>query len=108
MELKIDEGGPVSVVQVSGELDAEQFMDALHDLVSQEAPKLAIDLSAMATIDSQGLSSLVGLVNSARLREGDVVLVAPTSFVAGVLNVTRLDAWVTICPTLDEAIQHLS
>ena len=111
MELQIDHNEPFPVARVSGELgalDAGRFIDTLFDYVSGQGKKLAIELSELQSIDSSGLSALISLVTRARLGGGEVVLVAPTSFVSGVFSTARLDTWFDLCPTLDEAEQRLA
>ena len=111
MELQVDRNGPFAVARLSGELasqDAQTLCDSLHDCISGPGAKLARDLSALNSGDSSGLSALINLVTRARLGGGQVVMVAPTSFVTGVFNVTRLDTWFDICPDLETAARRLS
>ena len=111
MELQVDRNGPFPVARLSGELtsqDARTLSDSLYDFVAGRGAKLAIDLSALESIDSSGLSALISLVTRARLGGGQVVLVAPTSFVSGVFNVTRLDTWFDISPDLAVAARQLA
>lgn len=106
MNLEIDTTGSFVTATLSGELgssDVESFADALHDHAAGEGAKLAIDLTALESTDSTGLSALISLVTRARLSQGRVILVAPTPLVSGTLHVTRLDSWFEICDTLDEA-----
>ena len=106
LNLEIDTTGSFVTATLRGELgssDIESFADALHDHAAGEGARLAIDLSALASIDSTGLSALINLVTRARLSQGRVILVAPTPLVSGVLNVTRLDSWFEVCDTLDAA-----
>ena len=110
MELQVDRDGPFPVARLSGALaaqDAPDLTDSLHEFVSGPGAKLAIDLSALESMDSSGLSALIGLVTRARLGGGQVMLIAPTSFVTGVFNVTRLDTWFDICPDLEVAARRL-
>ncbi|MBU0717942.1 MAG: STAS domain-containing protein [Planctomycetes bacterium] len=110
MDLRIDSSGSFPLAIVSGELtdtDAGELTEALHDLVAGERAKLAIDLAGLQSLNSSGLSALIGLVTRARLGDGQVILIAPTPFVAGVLSATRLDTWFDICATLDDATRLL-
>ena len=111
LNLKVDTTGSFVTAGVCGDLgssDVESFADALHEHAAGEGAKLAIDLAALESIDSTGLSALINLVTRARLSQGRVILVAPTPLVSGVLNVTRLDAWFEICDTLDEAARRFA
>ena len=42
-------------------------------------------------------------VNKSRLRGGDVVVLSPSPFVAGVLSATRLDEWFQVQDSLEAA-----
>ena len=111
MDIQIDRSRAFTVATVSGVLDvrgAATFTQELMDLVSGENASLAIDLSQLKLIDSSGLSALISLVTRARLTHGEVVLVAPSAFVSGILDVTHLDRWFEICESLDEAERRLS
>jgi len=106
MDLQIEDCGTFAAARLSGELsgsDSAHLVEALHDLVTGENARVAIDLSGVKSIDSSGLAALMNLVTRARLGSGQIVLVAPTPFVAGVFNVTHLDTWFDICNTIEEA-----
>ena len=110
MDIQVDRSGSIAVARVSGELiggDVERFTEELTEHVSGEGSALAVDLSALELIDSNGLAALMNLVTRARLSEGRVVLVNPSAFVAGIFSVTRLDTWFDICNTLEEAKRKL-
>ncbi len=111
MDIQIESSEAFAVAKVSGELigkEVERFTEELHELVSGEGSALAVDLSALELIDSSGLAAMMNLVTRARLSDGNVVLVSPTAFVAGIFNVTRLDTWFDVCESLEEARQKLS
>ena len=111
MELTIDTAGPFAVARVRGSLgtgDEAEFTERLHPLAANPQAKLAIVLSELASIDSSGLGSLIGLVTRARMREGRVILVEPTAFVRGVMEVTQLDQWFEVCDDLNEAARRFA
>ena len=111
MDLQVDDSGSFVVARATGELhalEADYFVESLHDHVCGEDARVAIDLSELQSIDSSGLAALINLVTRARVAEGQVVLVAPPPFVAGIFNVTRLDTWFDICDTVEEARQRLA
>jgi anti-sigma B factor antagonist len=110
MDIQIDNSGSFAVAKLAGELigsEVERFTEELQELVSGEGSALAVDLSALELIDSSGLAAMMNLVTRARLSDGNVVLVSPSAFVAGIFNVTRLDTWFDICDTLEDARQRL-
>ncbi len=110
IEIQLDRTRSFPIARLSGALsglDADQFNDALGELPFGNEARLALDLSKLKSIDSNGLSVLIALVTRSRLSQGKVVLVAPSPFVAGVLSVTRLDRWFDICSDLAEADEVL-
>ena len=111
MTLTIEQTGPFPVARLMGEwrsTDDQNYHDELHGLVTGPGAKLAIDLSGLNMLDSGGLSVLINLVRRARTKESRVVLVAPSPFVAGVFEVTRLDRWFDLCPDMQKAAEHLA
>ena len=106
MELTIDTSGPFTVAQVKGSFtsgDESEFIDRLNPTAAGLEAKLAVVLEEVGSIDSSGLGALISLVARARMREGRVILVGPTAFVRGVMEVTQLDQWFEICDDLDQA-----
>jgi anti-anti-sigma factor len=75
--------------------------EKLHPLIAEKGSAMVIDLTGMPTVDSSGLSQLIGLATHARLSESRVVLFGPTAFVAGLFELTRLNTWFDIAA--DEA-----
>ena len=72
---------------------AEEVLEEIGRVVDQDVKRIALDLSNVDVVDSHGLSCMINAVTRARLRDAEVVLVGPTSFVTGLLQVTRLDQW---------------
>jgi anti-anti-sigma factor len=93
-----------TLVALRGELrrEASQMLEEkLHPLIAEKGSAMVIDLTGMPTVDSSGLSQLIGLATHARLSESRVVLFGPTAFVAGLFELTRLNTWFDIAA--DEA-----
>ncbi len=110
MDIQIDNSRPFTVANVSGVLDVlgiEKFTETLQEHACGEEARLAIDLSQLKMIDSSGLSAMISLATRARLTSGQVVLVAPSPFVSGILEVTHLDHWFDVCDNLDDAARRL-
>lgn len=111
LDIQMDRTRSFPVARLSGALsglDADQLSDALGELPYGEEARLAIDLSGLRSIDSNGLAVLIAVVTRSRLTRGRVVLVAPSPFVAGVLSVTRLDGWFDVCTDLAGAEKLLN
>lgn len=110
MDLRITNNGSFRVAHLAGELstnDAEQLIESLADSAFEPGARLAIDLSRLQSLDSNGLSALIHLVTRSRMNRGRVILVAPAAFVKSIFSVTRLDAWFDLCDTLEEAGRQL-
>ncbi len=111
MGISVDLSKLYAVVRLTGSLDAEDreaFVEQTHPLVAEQGSKLVIDLDQLTSISSAGLSALVSVTTRARLAEGRVILVAPTSFVRGILEVTQLENWFEVCDDCAEAQRRLS
>ncbi|MCP4245974.1 MAG: STAS domain-containing protein [bacterium] len=111
MQITIDDNGPFAIVRVTGHLsgeDARRLTEEVHPLMRGRETRLAVGLEELKTVDSAGLSCLIGIVTRARLGQGQAVLVGPSKFVRGVLEVTQLDTWFDICADFDEAAERLS
>lgn len=103
--------GAIAIIRLVGDLSGtavETAAAVLSEATDGPDARLVIDLSETKSIDSTGLSELISIVTKSRLRNGEVVLLAPTPFVAGVLSVTRLDSWFAIVDSLDEAKSRLT
>ena len=99
------------LVRCAGELRSEHgplLLDQVQSLVAEPGAVVIIDLSQLRWLDSSGLGHLISLGTRARLSEARLILVGPTPFVAGVLEMTQLDRWFEIVPDLDEARQRLA
>ena len=111
MKLEVDRQPDYSLAKLCGhwtQSDEEDLIADLMSLVEGAKTKLVIDLSALEYINSIGLAALMNLVARSRLAGGRVVLLSPTTFVAGILNVTHLDHWFEVCDNLDEAKRRLA
>lgn len=111
MEIRIDTTGPYVVAGITGMLTtqhAEAFTERLQEFVHGDGAVLAIELSQLTMLDSTGLSAMIGLVTRSRLSNGRVVLIAPSPFVRGILEVTHLDAWFEVFASHEEASEQLS
>jgi anti-anti-sigma factor len=106
MEIAIEHGDGYELVKMNGELRreaGEEIEEQLHPVIASKNASMAIDLSEVSAIDSSGLSQLISLATHARMCDSRVVLFAPTPFVAGVFEVTRLDSWFEIAADRTEA-----
>ncbi len=94
-ELAVDVAGADGhyEVRLRGELDmstAAQLRDELQRLATEEAPKVTVDLSGLAFVDSTGLSVLITGLKRFRQLGGDMALRSPSSGTLRVLEITGL------------------
>ncbi len=110
MQIDIEQRTGYELVRLKGELRrdaAAKIEEELHPLIAPKRTAMIVDLSELETVDSSGLSQLIGLATHARLSESRVVLFGATPFVAGVFEVTKLDQWFDIAKDLPEAERRL-
>ena len=104
-------GEGVHVVRLLGELrgnDGPAIQEELHSMIGEPGSATVVDLSGMGWVDSAGLGHLISLATHARLSKSRLLLVGPTPFVAGVLEVTNLDDWFEIVDTVEAADKALA
>ena len=98
------------VIHVKGEIHvstAPEFAQRLDEAISQDAPAIVLDLTAVEFIDSTGLSVLLnGLRRVTRVR-GSMILACANPTVLRLFEITKLDSTFDIVPSCDEAIARL-
>ncbi|MEO6086361.1 MAG: STAS domain-containing protein [Umezawaea sp.] len=99
----------VPVVHCSGEVDmttAPAMGDAVDLLLDQRPPALVIDLGSVRFLSSAGLAVLVATAQTAG-RAGVVLAVAAaTRAVLRALEVSGVGTILTLCATVDEAVDR--
>jgi anti-sigma B factor antagonist len=113
MELSVHENHRVTVVKVSGEMDAgnsTQLGEELDHLLAEGSRKLVIDLGKVGFMNSSGLATLVHYYKLARSNCGDISLVALRPSVCQVFQLTRLDRVfdLHLQPDVAEAVQRFT
>jgi anti-sigma B factor antagonist len=98
---------PWIVTSLHGELDiatAPVLEAEVAKLIAEaERPRLALDLSSLDFCDSSGLSVFVATLGKIRRADGELVLLAPSRFLTGVLERTGLTKLFTVAHELDTA-----
>jgi anti-sigma B factor antagonist len=109
MELTVHEDHGVTVVMVSGEVDAgnsAQLGEELDRLLSEGRRRLVIDLGKVGFMDSSGLATLVRYYKRARSNSGDICLASLQPPVRRVFQLTRLDRVFDLHPDVAKAVQR--
>lgn len=95
------------VVSVSGDLDidsAAEFSAKVDAVTVAAAVHVIVELSGVRFIDSSGLNSLVVGARETANRGGSFVVAAPSSYVARVFDLVRIDELIDIVGSVDEAL----
>jgi anti-sigma B factor antagonist len=110
MTIDIESRSGVSVVRLHGDLtgkDEGKFVKAVANLLYGGTSRVVLDLAQVPMVTSAGLGELVHLTAQANTQGGRILLANVTPFVAGVLDTTKLNAFLEVCPDVDSAIAKL-
>ena len=77
------------------------FKEFFSDAVQQECPKVVLDLSSVAFMDSSGLGALISSLKQLN-SQGSIVLVGLQPNVKGLMTLTRMDRLFPQYETLEE------
>lgn len=100
--------GEVSVLQVSGEIDASSsiFLDEEVAKALEQGAKIAVDLTALEYISSAGLGVFMSYISDLEAKKMTMVLFGMKEKVLQVFQILGLDQLLTIVDTREEAIER--
>jgi anti-anti-sigma factor len=100
--------GTCSVVVLTGEADMTcvELREVLAAEVAKKPRLIAVDMSALAFIDSGALQMIVAAYQVMRGDGGTLVLVSPVEAVARVLELTGVSEAVAVCDSVDRAVRQ--
>ncbi len=107
MHVNVSRQGAAAVLRLQGELTEQNqggWVDTATNLLSTRGARLVVDLAAVPFVNSTGIGDLVRVNSQANVQECRVILAAPSPFVEGVLQTTRLDKFFEVCPTVEAAL----
>ena len=84
--------------------NAGELRESTESIVA-EHPRVVLDMGRVGFVDSSGVGALVGLMNSARERGGDLKLTALSPDLDTILELTRLDRVFEIHDSVDAAVR---
>lgn len=99
--------GGTAVVQLTGEVDmshSPSVHQTLVEVLEGRPARLVIDLTEVAYMDSSGVGVLVDALRRTRAGGGKLALVAVAPRVLSVLQITKLDQFFEMHPTLSQAL----
>jgi len=109
MKIRVDEYDAFVAITLEEErLDSSVSPQFKSDLVvkhSEGCINMLLDLSAVNYIDSSGLSALLVANRLCTGSGGKLVLTGLTSFVVGLLQISRLDSLLLVAPDFESAQQ---
>jgi anti-sigma B factor antagonist len=108
MELSVHHNHGVTVIMVSGEMDAEnstRLGEELDYLLAEGSRKLVIDLGKVDFMNSSGLATLIRYYKLARSNCGDISLAALQPSVRQTFQLSRLDRVFDLHPDVARAVQ---
>ena len=84
----------VNVFDVSGRIvfgeDTDQLRKSVREFLTENNPKVVLNLADVPYVDSGGIGCLVGLYTTARAAGGDLKVACANERVRHVLQITRL------------------
>lgn len=107
MTINSEARGHVTVLHLSGEIreaDEEGFVKTVTDRVDRPGARVVLDMAEITYVTSSGLGAMVRVTAQANTQRAKVVIASPSAFVNGVLEITALNRYFDVYPTVDEAV----
>ena len=108
MKLSTSETDGITVIALEGSVlggpDATALNDALHKLVEKKKKRIVLDLAAVHTMNSSGLTMLIGALTTVRNAGGTLAVAAASKKIESLLVITKLSTVFKLYPTLKKAI----
>ncbi len=98
------------IFRLFGQLDAfseGQFRKAVGDATTDGPNNIILDLSKIDFVDSSGLGALVQLVKKVKTNDGTLQIVT-NARVTQTVKMVRLEKFLSLQPSMDEAIANVS
>lgn len=111
MEIKLETVGNVTVLNVEGDIFAEDSMklkEALEKLFQSNKIKVVLNLEKTNVISSVGLGVILAALIKFRKYSGDICLCSVKDFVKKVLKTTKVDNIIEAYPGVSQAVEVLS
>lgn len=109
MELLAEQRGEILVVRaMQDRIDAAgaiQFKDKMRELTQSPAPRVVLDMSRVAFLDSSGLGAVVAVLKALG-PDRKLELSGLTATVQKVFRLTRMDSVFTIHDQVPDGLRH--
>jgi stage II sporulation protein AA (anti-sigma F factor antagonist) len=100
----------VFILHLAGEININSLTETRNKVDSfkiEQYDKIVINLEKVSFFDSSGLGYLVVLIKQVKMNQGNIVFCAPNNLVKRLLSTIRIDKYVNICDTQDEALDFM-
>lgn len=107
MTIKSEERGTATILHLSGEFreaDEDQFIRTVTERADRHGARVVLDMSEITYVTSSGLGAIVRVTAQANTQRAKVVIASPSPFINGVLEITALNRYFDVYPTIDEAV----
>ncbi len=108
MKLSTSDSDGITVVALEGSVlggpDATALNDLLHKLVEKKKKKLVLDLAEVHTMNSSGLTMLIGALTTVRNAGGHLAIAAASKKIESLLVITKLSTVFTLFPSVKKAV----
>jgi anti-sigma B factor antagonist len=108
MKLSTKEIENITVIKLEGNVlggpDATALNDILHKLLDKKKRKIVVDLSGVESMNSSGLSMLIGALTTVRNAGGILKIAAPSKKIESLLVITKLTSVFELYRTVKKAI----
>jgi len=110
MKLSTKEADGVTVIALEGSVlggpDATALNDALHKLTEKDKKNVfvVVDLSGVQSMNSSGLSMLIGALTTVKNAGGQLKIAAASKKIESLLVITKLTTVFELYPTVKTAI----
>ncbi len=110
MTIDIEVKDGIKILHPRGQLGGDEgltLVEEINEILSGVGDCAIVDLADVPTINSAGIGAVVRIQAQANTQEQSVVFASPAPFVAGVFATSRLDHFLRIFSSVDEAVQTL-
>jgi anti-sigma B factor antagonist len=112
MNIITKESGNITIIELKGNVlggpDASALNDILHQLTGKKKKNIVVDLSGVQSMNSSGLTMLIGALTTIRNAGGEMKIAAPSKKIESILVITKLATVFEIHPTLRKAISSFT
>ncbi|MFQ5854649.1 MAG: STAS domain-containing protein [Anaerolineae bacterium] len=110
MDYKIRTEGPISVLELSGDLDvsgAPALQAALQQVMDDGGRLIVVDLENVPFMDSSGLGVFVAAYRRLTAQEGQIALANTPPTLQKVFKLTRTDRLFTLYNSVSAAVEEM-